>query len=88
VSRTACTLRPVVVVVLAIRSTMTWWLVSGRPRQLRVIWENSRCSIWGEMQPESSGLLARRIGAAGYEGDGRWLRVTRAGVRRRDPAGW
>src|ERR1035437_3763970 len=45
VSRTARTLRPVVVVVLAIRSTMTWWLVSGRPRQFKVIWENSRCSI-------------------------------------------
>src|SRR5664280_73201 len=44
VSRTACTLRPVAVVVLAIRSTMTWWLVSGRPRQFRVIWENSRCA--------------------------------------------
>ena len=58
------------VVVLAIRSMMTWWLVSGRPRQFRVIWENSRCSIWGEMQPESSGFLARRIGAAGYEGTG------------------
>jgi len=24
---------------------MTSWLVSGRPRQFRVIWENSRCSI-------------------------------------------
>src|ERR1035437_4372250 len=45
VSRTARTLIPVVVVVLAIRSTMTWWLVSGRPRQFKVIWENSRCSI-------------------------------------------
>jgi hypothetical protein len=29
--------------------TMTSWLVSGRPRQFIVIWENSRCSIWGEM---------------------------------------
>ncbi len=25
--------------------TMTWWLVSGRARQLREICENSRCSI-------------------------------------------
>ena len=25
--------------------TTTSWLVSGLPRQLRVIWENSRCSI-------------------------------------------
>jgi len=30
--------------------TTTSWLVSGRPRQARVIWENSRCSIWGEMR--------------------------------------
>jgi hypothetical protein len=27
--------------------TMTSWLVSGVPRQFIVIWENSRCSIWG-----------------------------------------
>ena len=25
--------------------TMTSWLVSGRPRQFMVMWENSRCSI-------------------------------------------
>ena len=24
---------------------MTWWLVNGRPRQFRVIWENNLCSI-------------------------------------------
>ena len=24
---------------------MTWWVRSGRPRQFKVIWENSRCSI-------------------------------------------
>ena len=24
---------------------MTSWLVSGRPRQFMVMWENSRCSI-------------------------------------------
>ena len=41
----ARTVRPVVVVVAPIRSTMIWWLVRGRPRQFRVIWENSRCSI-------------------------------------------
>ena len=45
VSRTARTLRPVAVVVPAMRSTMTWWLVSRLPRRFRVIWENSRCSI-------------------------------------------
>src|SRR5438128_7935376 len=45
VSRTQWTLSPVVVVVLPIRSTMIWWVLSGRPRQFMVIWENSRCSI-------------------------------------------
>jgi hypothetical protein len=45
VSSSARTVSPVVVLVAPIRSTMIWWLVSGRPRQLRVIWENSRCSI-------------------------------------------
>jgi len=35
----------VTVLVAPIRSTMIWWLVSGRPRQFRVIWENNRCSI-------------------------------------------
>jgi hypothetical protein len=39
------TVSPVVVAVLLIRSTMTWWVERARPRQLRVIWENSRCSI-------------------------------------------
>ena len=33
------------VVVAAIVLTMTSWLVSGRPRQFMVMWENSRCSI-------------------------------------------
>jgi hypothetical protein len=33
------------VVVAAIVLTMTSWLVSGRPRQFMVIWENNRCSI-------------------------------------------
>jgi hypothetical protein len=32
-------------VVAAMVLTTTSWLVSGRPRQLRVLWENSRCSI-------------------------------------------
>jgi hypothetical protein len=31
--------------VLAISWMMTSWLISGRPRQLRVMWENMRCSI-------------------------------------------
>jgi hypothetical protein len=30
--------------VAAMVLTMTSWLVSGRPRQFIVIWENSRCS--------------------------------------------
>ena len=39
------TVSPVAVVVAAMVWTMTSWLVSGRARQLREIWENSRCSI-------------------------------------------
>ena len=39
------TVSPVAVVVAAMVLMMTSWLVSGRPRQFRVIWENSRCSI-------------------------------------------
>lgn len=45
VSSTQRTVSPVVVVVVAIVSTMTWWLIRGRPRQLRVIWENRWRSI-------------------------------------------
>ena len=37
--------QPAAGVVAAMVLTMTWWLVSGRPRQLRVRWENSRCWI-------------------------------------------
>src|SRR6266498_2768889 len=44
-SSSHCTTRPVRVVVLEIRLTMVWYVVSGRPRQLTVIRENSRCSI-------------------------------------------
>ena len=33
------------VVVLLIRSTMTWWVLRGPLRQFMVIWENRRCSI-------------------------------------------
>ena len=32
------------VLVAAMVCTMTSWLVSGRPRQFMVMWENSRCS--------------------------------------------
>jgi hypothetical protein len=70
VSSSVWTFSLVRVVVAAMVCTITSWLVKGRPRQFMEMWENSRCSIWGEMQPESSGLLARRIGAAGYEGTG------------------
>ena len=44
-SSSACTFRPVRVVVAAMVFTMTWWLVSGRPRQFMVMAENSRCPI-------------------------------------------
>jgi hypothetical protein len=45
VSSTAATDSPVAVVTAPMVFTTTSWLVSGRPRQARVIWENSRCSI-------------------------------------------
>src|ERR1017187_2834229 len=45
VSRTALTVRPVLVVTALIVSLMTSWEISGRPRQFLVIAENSRCSI-------------------------------------------
>src|SRR6266699_1393044 len=45
VSRTAVTVRPVLVVTALIVSMTTWWEISGRPRQFMVIAENSRCSI-------------------------------------------
>jgi len=43
-SSSAVTVSPVDVVVAEISSTTAWWLVSGRPRQLRVICAKSRCS--------------------------------------------
>jgi hypothetical protein len=39
------TASPAAVVTALMVLMMTSWLVSGRPRQARVIWENSRCSI-------------------------------------------
>ena len=45
VSRAAVTVSPVAVLTAAMVLMMTSWLVSGRLRQARVIWENSRCSI-------------------------------------------
>src|SRR5215831_3882217 len=39
------TVKPVVVVVAAIRLTITSWLTSGFPRQFWLMKENSRCSI-------------------------------------------
>jgi len=40
VSRTQHSVSPVAVVVALMRSTMTWWVLSGRPRQFMAIWEN------------------------------------------------
>src|SRR5674476_863024 len=45
VSSAACTLRPLLLVVAAIVSTTTSWLVRGRPRQFTVVAENNLCSI-------------------------------------------
>lgn len=44
-SGAAVTVSPAAVVVAAMVSMMTWWLASGRARQVRVMWQNSRCSI-------------------------------------------
>ncbi len=44
-SSSDCTRRPFSVVVLAIRLTMTSWLINGRPLQFSVMWQNIRCSI-------------------------------------------
>jgi hypothetical protein len=53
-SSSAWTVSPVLlllVVVAAMVSTITSWLVNGLPRQFIEMWENKRCSIWGEMRP-------------------------------------
>jgi putative effector of murein hydrolase LrgA (UPF0299 family) len=44
-SSSARTVSPVLVVVAAMVSTITSWLVRGLPRQFIEMWENSRCSI-------------------------------------------
>src|SRR5712691_6479054 len=55
----------------------TAWLVSGRPRQFMVIWENSRCSTWGEMrscmgarQRAGADALAEGFAACALRGGG------------------
>jgi hypothetical protein len=48
-------------VVAAMAATMTSWLVRGLPRQFMVMWENSRCSIWGEIRRELG--VRQRAGA-------------------------
>jgi hypothetical protein len=63
-SSSAWTVSPVRVVVAPIVPTTTSWLVSGRPRQLLLIRENSRCSIWGEMRWVSAGVWACANGRA------------------------
>src|SRR6266481_5193761 len=45
VSSLLCTRSPVLVVVAAMRLTITSWLTRGLPRQFCVMKENSRCSI-------------------------------------------
>jgi hypothetical protein len=41
---------PVRVVVAPMVLTTTSWLVSGRPRQLLLIREHGRCSIWFHLE--------------------------------------
>jgi hypothetical protein len=51
------------VVVAAMVLTMTSWLVSGRPRQFMVMWENSRCSILFHLEVPGQ---CRCLSAANY----------------------
>ena len=55
VSSSAVTDSPVRVVVAAIVSTITSWLVSGRPRQAMEMWENSRCSTLFHLEVPGGG---------------------------------
>jgi hypothetical protein len=55
-------------VVAAMVLTTTSWLVSGRPRQLLLIRENRRCSIWGEMRWVGAGVWACANGRAAPDG--------------------
>lgn len=52
------TVSPVVVVVAPIRLMIVSWLSRGLPRQFLVIWENRRCSIWGEIEAGPAHLRA------------------------------
>jgi hypothetical protein len=52
--------------------TTTSWLVSGRPRQLVLIWENSRRWIWGEMRWVGAGVWACANGRATPDGPCGW----------------
>jgi hypothetical protein len=63
VSSTAVTDSPVAVVTAPMVFTTTSWLVSGRPRQARVIWENSRCSILFHLEVPGQ---CRCLSAANY----------------------
>ena len=64
-SRTQSTVSPVAVVVLLIRSTMTWWVLRGRPRQFELMWENRRCSILSHLLVPGQ---CRCLSAANYRG--------------------
>jgi hypothetical protein len=62
-SRAAVTVSPAAVVVAAMVSMMTWWLASGRARQVRVMWQNSRCSILFHLEVPGQ---CRCLSAANY----------------------
>jgi hypothetical protein len=64
--------RPVRVVVAPIVAATTSWVVSGRPRQLLLIRENSRCSIWGEMRWERHAAGHASAGRAAPDGSCGW----------------
>jgi len=62
-SRWAVTVSPAAVVVAAMVSMMTWWLASGRARQVREMWQNSRCSILFHLEVPGQ---CRCLSAANY----------------------
>jgi hypothetical protein len=61
------------VVVAAIRLTTTSWLARVWPRQFDEMWENSRCSIWGEMHPpDPDAVRVLGIDFRQFVGDVEW----------------
>ena len=67
-------------------ATMTSWLVSGRPRQFMVMWENSRCSILFHFEVPG-GKWQTVISSPVSSGEGGQLGLPRPGPVAVGPAG-